>query len=62
MSNILKELAKFAEEQAERRCVDKQIFVWSVICFCDFLRKHNYILVYKKDDREADVSQPPTKE
>lgn len=46
MANILKELAQFAERQAERRCIDKQIFVWAVICFCDFIRKKGYKLVY----------------
>lgn len=55
MSNILKDLTKFAEQQAEHRCIDKQIFVWAVICFCDFLRKYHYTLVYtpkkKKNER-----------
>lgn len=46
MANILKELTQFAEEQADKRCIDKQVFVWAVICFCDFIRKHGYKLVY----------------
>jgi len=44
--NIYKKLTKFAGEQAERRCIDKQVFVWAVICFCDFIRKNNYKIVY----------------
>jgi hypothetical protein len=46
MSNILKELAEFAETQADRRKIEKQIFVYAVICFCDFLRKKGYVLTY----------------
>ncbi len=44
--NIYKKLTKFAGEQAERRCIDKQVFIWAVICFCDFIRKNGYTLVY----------------
>lgn len=46
MSNIYKKLTKFAGEQAERRGVDKQVFVWAVICFCDFIRKQGYTIVH----------------
>ena len=47
MTNILKKLTEFAEKQAERRNVDKQVFVWAVICFCDFIRKNDYEIIYK---------------
>jgi len=56
--NIYKKLTKFAEKQAERRSVEKQVFVWAVICFCDFIRKSGYTLVYtgkKQKSGEKDV-------
>jgi hypothetical protein len=58
LPNILKELTKFAEEQAERRKVDKQVFIWAVICFCDFTRKHGYVLTYKgKENEEQNIQK-----
>ncbi len=64
MSHILKELTEFAEQQAGKRCIDKQIFIWAVICFCDFMRKKDYKLVYvgREKTREADVPQSSTEE
>jgi len=62
MPNILKKLTIFAEKQAERRKVDKQIFIWAVICFCDFIRKNGYKIVYvgrkneKQDIRKQEQS------
>ena len=46
MTNVLKELTAFAEKQAEKRKVDKQIFIWAVLCFCDFVRKKGYQITY----------------
>lgn len=55
--NIYKKLTKFAEEQAERRCIDKQIFIWAVICFCDFVRKNGYTLVYTRKPKQKQKIQ-----
>lgn len=65
MSNVLKKLTEFASEQAERRGVDKQVFVWAVLCFCDFIRKQGYTIVYtgkKKinEKRPPNISKPPS--
>jgi hypothetical protein len=56
MSNILKELTVFADKEAERRGVNKQIFIWAVICFCDFVRKKGYTIVYTgtNDDKQTE--------
>lgn len=58
MHNILKELTIFAEKQAEKRGVDKQIFIWAVICFCDFIRKNGYMITYSgKHNAKQDIQQ-----
>ena len=51
MSNILKELTEFAERKAEKRGVDKQVFIWAMIAFCDFLRHRGYVLRYVGEER-----------
>lgn len=59
------ELREFADSIAEKRGVDKKLFVWSVICLCDFLRKKGYELVYtkgnKNNEANIDISDTSTK-
>jgi len=57
MTNVLKQLTEFAEQQAERRHVDKQIFIWAVLCFCDFIRKNGYQLTYigGKNEKQSET-------
>ena len=50
---LLNEIIKFSENKAEKRKIDKQTFIWAIICYVDFVNKSGYELVYvgRKDDK-----------
>jgi len=52
-SSLLEEITKFAEKTADKREIDKQVFIWAVICYADFINKSGYELIYvgRKNDK-----------
>jgi len=45
-NSLIEDLKQFAEKHAEKRQIEKRVFVYTVICLLDYIRTQGYMLTY----------------